>query len=114
MHVGFWLMFGCAVASIIHNQRLIRRLRRAEKNLQKAEAVIAEELSLRSEIIMSRMSQAHVEERTEPLPHFAVYRMGISEKIDVLYVGFNPNDPDDKEYKRIFAEERAEMLNEKP
>lgn len=45
---------------------------------------------------------------------FTVYRTISGRDYPVSYVHFDPNDPDDKEYKRIHAEEIASILNEKP
>lgn len=59
-------------------------------------------------------TETFMEERTEPIPHFAVYRQGLTEKIDLLHIGYKTDDPDDREYKRIFAQERVDALNEKP
>lgn len=58
--------------------------------------------------------KAKVEERYSPHPHFAIYREGAGKKFDVLYIDFDRNDPDDREYKRIHATEVADMLNYKP
>lgn len=45
---------------------------------------------------------------------FTIYRTISGRDYPVSYVHFDPNDPDDKEYKRIHAEEIASILNEKP
>lgn len=45
---------------------------------------------------------------------FTVYCTIGGSDYPVRYVHFDPNDPDDKEYKRIHAEEIASILNEKP
>ncbi len=45
---------------------------------------------------------------------FNIYMQGQHGKYTIKTVWFDHNDPDDREYKRIHAEEVAEMLNEKP
>lgn len=57
------------------------------------------------------LSEARVKE-SDSL--FTVYRTIGGSDYPVRYVHFDPNDPDDKEYKRIHAEEIASILNEKP
>lgn len=108
INIGFGLMTLAAVAGavVIHRQR--KHIREMSVNYTKAGM-------FRTAYELSRMSEARVEERTDgPLSYFAVCRDGLGEKIDVLCVAYDPDDPDDREYKRVFAEERAEMLNEKP
>lgn len=46
--------------------------------------------------------------------YFVVGREGRHGLTIISAIEYNPNDPDDKEYKRIHAEEIAEILNEKP
>ncbi len=45
---------------------------------------------------------------------YLVFRKGRNDIIPLLRIDYDRNDPEDKEYKRIFAEERVESLNEKP
>lgn len=108
LHVMFWLMLGCTAVTLTANRYLSRRLGQATESLRKASArEIAE--------ILSRTAPACIEERTGGLvPCFAVYREVYHEKIDLLYVYYEPLDPDDREYKRIHAEEVADKLNERP
>lgn len=51
---------------------------------------------------------------TEEHNNFVVGRNGRHGQTFISIIPFNPDDPDDKEYKRIHAEEIAEILNEKP
>lgn len=108
LHVMFWLMLGCTSVTLTANRYLSRRLRQATEKLREASA---HEMAM----IFSRTAPACVEERTDGLaPYFAVCREVFHEKIDLLYVYYEPLDPDDREYKRIHAEEVAEKLNERP
>lgn len=45
---------------------------------------------------------------------FNVYMQGRHGRYPVKRIFYDPDDPDDREYKRIHAEEVAETLNEKP
>ena len=108
MYVGFGLMTGAAILLATANAKL-------HKKLDRLSAHNAEFICDNIDGQYSMMSKAEVEERKDgDVQYFAVFRRGLIKKVDVLRVRFNPNDPDDKEYRRIFAEERAEMLNEKP
>lgn len=51
---------------------------------------------------------------TEEHNNFVVGRDGRHGQTFISVIPFNPDDIDDKEYKRIHAEEIAEILNEKP
>ncbi len=115
MHIGFGLMTAAAITALIVNtrqRRLIKKLMNASKGLSD---LAADAVMFRTAHDLSQLSKAEVEERMDGIiPCFAVYRKCLGKKIDVLHIGYDPNDPEDKEYKRIFAEERADMLNEKP
>lgn len=50
----------------------------------------------------------------EAFDRFEVFRGGKYGSIIISVIEYDPCDPDDKEYKRIHAEEIAEILNEKP
>lgn len=112
----YWISYGlmtvAAVVLYITNRRLIKALRKS--NDCPESALIVKFGADKIDHDLSIMRKAEVEERTEPIPHFAVYRKGLTEKHDIIRVGYDPKDPDDREYKRIHAEEVAEILNEKP
>lgn len=114
MHLGFGLMTVAAVALYVGNHRLIKALRESKKCLESATYLIDALSGSATDHNISLMHKAEVEERLEPIPHFAVYRKGLTKKHDVVCVGYDPNDPGDRDYKRIHAEEVAEKLNEKP
>lgn len=114
----YWISCGlmtvAAVVLYIINRRLIKALRNSNDCLKSANFLIGKFGADKNDYDLSIMHKAEVEERTELIPHFAVYRKGLTEKHDIIRVGYDPTDPDDRDYKRIHAEEVAEMLNEKP
>lgn len=114
LSIGLGLITVAVIAELI----AFRRLRKQIEEIGASSAHVAEVTSSHIwkdiDRSLSLFNKAEVEERAEPAPHFAVFRRGAMEKHNVLTVGFNPNDPEDKEYKRIFAQERADMLNEEP
>lgn len=114
MNIGFGLMTVAAVVLYVANRRLIKALRKSADCLESANFLIGKFGADRIDAELSFMRKAEVEERKEPIPHFAVYRKGLSEKHNIIRVGYDPSDPDDRDYKRIHAEEVAEKLNEKP
>lgn len=121
MYIGFGLMTAVAVVAITLNFRLIKKSR----ELKEENEAISEALGVTSSALdvcaLSKLElqqlpnkECFMEERTEPVPHFAVYRKGLTQKIDLLHISYKADDPDDREYKRIFAQERVDALNEKP
>lgn len=62
-----------------------------------------------------KQGKAEVAEKTELcVPCFDVFYRGKLDNYLVKRFFYDPEDPDDRDYKRIHAEEVAEMLNEKP
>lgn len=114
MNIGFGLMIVAVVVLYMANRRLIKALRKSTDSLKSAEFLIGKSGADKIDVELSLMRKAEVEERTEPIPHFVVYRKGVIKKHDVIRVGYDPKDPDDRDYKRIHAEEVAEILNERP
>lgn len=114
MNIGFGLMTVAAVVLYVTNRRLIKALRKSKDCLESANFLICKYYADKTDHDLSLMHKAEVEGRMVPIPHFAVYRKGLTEKHDVIRVGYDPKDPDDRDYKRIHAEEVAEILNEKP
>lgn len=94
-------------------RRLRKRLALATDRLQLASGALAELNALRSDLTMSPCWQARVCEEINNRC-FAVYRQSGTRTFDVLLVSYDPGDPDDREYKKIFATEVAEMLNHEP
>lgn len=114
MNIGFGLMTVAVVVLYVTNRRLIKALRKSKDCLESASFLIGKFGADKIDAELSFMRKAEVEERTEPIPHFAVYRKGVIKKHDVICVNYDPKDPDDRDYKRIHTEEVAEKLNEKP
>lgn len=114
MHISFGIMTVAAIILYMVNRRLIKALKESKDSLESAKFLIGKFGADKIDHDLSIMRKAEVEERTEPIPHFAVYRKGLTEKHDVICVGYDPKDPDDRDYKRVHAEEVAEKLNEKP
>lgn len=108
------IVAGVAISAEIHNFKL----RKCNKELKEAFEAASSALGVcaLSTLDIKQLSntETFMEERMEPIPHFAVYRQGLTEKIDLLRIGYKADDPDDREYKRIFAQERVDALNEKP
>lgn len=115
-YIGFGLMTAAAVTALIVNARQRRLIEELLDKSKRLSELAADAVMFRTSHDLSRFSKAEIEERANDgiLPYFAVYREGLGEKIDVLRIAYNPEDPDDREYRRIFAQERADMLNEKP
>ncbi len=121
MNIGFGLMTVAVVALYLANRRLIKELKETSDTLAAADEAVKSSLRLIGDLNahlidqeLSLVCKAEVEERFTPIPHFAVYRKGVIKKHDVAHIGYRLNDPDDRDYKRIHAEEVAEKLNEKP
>lgn len=114
----YWISCGLMTVAVvvlyIIKRRLIKALRNSNDCLKSANFLIGKYGADKIDYDLSIMHKAEVEERTGLIPYFAVYRKGLTEKHDIIRVGYDPTDPDDREYKRIHAEEVAEMLNEKP
>lgn len=121
IYFGFGLMTVAAVTAITLNSKLIKRnkeLLKDNEDLRNDLATLSSGLVdyARNVVDLQQLpnTETFMEERTKPIPHFAVYRKGLTGKIDLLHIGYKADDPDDREYKRIFAQERVDALNEKP
>ena len=114
IHIGFGLMTIAAATAIVLNQRLRQLNKRLLGVLETASETLSDVVPALADLTTLSNTETFMEERKEPIPHFAVYRKGIVGKIVLLQIGYKPNDPDDREYKRIFAQERVDALNEKP
>ena len=121
IYFGFGLMTAVAVTAITLNFRLIKRNRELKEDNEDLVETLDVTSSALGVYALSKLelrqlsnTETFMEERTEPIPHFAVYRKGLTGKIDLLHIGYKADDPDDREYKRIFAQERVDALNEKP
>lgn len=121
MYFGSGLMTVVAVTAITLNFKLIKKNRKINEDNKNLKDAINYSTSALAACALSKLelqqfpnTETFMEDRSEPIPHFAVYRQGLTEKIDLLHIGYKTDDPDDREYKRIFAQERVDALNEKP
>ncbi|MBD5302299.1 MAG: hypothetical protein HDS16_04800 [Bacteroides sp.] len=114
MYFGFGLMTVAAVIAVTLNFRLIKKSRELRKVLEYKTSELKDFSLCKRELQQLPFFRTYMEERFGPVPHFAVYRKGLTGKIDLLQIDYNVYDPDDREYKRIFAQERVDALNEKP
>lgn len=116
IYIGFGLMTLAALLALYNNRRLRKVLQKSiELNREQSEH-IEEQLAHSLSEIFSRSNKAEIEETTAGiLPRFTVYRKGYGDmRHEIINFYYNPADPDDRDYKRICAEELAEKLNEKP
>lgn len=111
IQAGFVLMSVAAVILLVINRRQYKIL----KTISQCHIEILEELTdamiFKQAASISIFSEAYVEERPD-VCRFVVFRKVLDTKVEILYVNYNPADPDDRDYKRIHAEEVAEKLNE--
>lgn len=114
LSIGFGLMTVAVIAELIAFRRQRKQIEEIGASSARVAEIASRHILKDIDRSISLFNKAGVEECAEPAPHFAVFRRGVTEKHNVLTVGFNPNDPEDKEYRRIFAQERADMLNEEP
>lgn len=115
LKIGFGLMTVAATTLWLLNRRLLRQKDRLVKDNRTLSDMTSNLMSYKTGADLNHMLRACVEERALPTPHFSVCRrIDKHHRLCLMKIDYNPADPDDREYKRIFAEERAEMLNEKP
>ena len=114
MHFGFGLMTAAAVTAIILNFKLSKKNKSLKGTIDATANALAGTSLCAVDLQQLSNKETFMEERAEPIPHFAIYRKGLTGKIDLLQIGYNADVPDDREYKRIFAQERVDALNEKP
>lgn len=120
----FWISYGlmtvaCAL-SFCTNILLKKAMKKAREALddQRGEldslvAANREAIGFRLNLSRSELMPAEIREDMA-LPIFVVERKYGDAKIVCKKIFYNPDDPDDRDYKRIHAEEVAEMLNEEP
>lgn len=111
---GLLVMAAATAALLLVNRVLIRRGRESTRLMHGLQEALSEAQNFKADVMTSLYSPAKVEERQALVPYFAVYREGVTDKVDIARYHYNPEDPDDREYKRIHAEEVAEKLSEKP
>lgn len=115
IYIGFGLMTLAALLALYENRRIRKVLYKSIELNREQNKHIEEQLAHRLSEIFSRSSKAEIEETTAGIPpKFTVYRKGYGDtRHEIISFYYNPADPDDRDYKRIHAEEVAEMLNER-
>lgn len=115
MQIDMCILIGCVIALAATDLWLWRRLRRSSRQLAEYMEMYARQRRFKRDFNASLHSKATVTEVIDGWTrYFIVSRKGVCDEIEVARYYYSPGDRDDREYKRIFAEERAEMLNEKP
>lgn len=128
IYIGFGLVLFAAAFAVCENIRMMKKIARlnerykAERDrLEKRNKELSDAFSVlrckQFECDLAAMSkEAEVKEvKDKALPYFLVCRKGLRYgDFAVKYIYYDRKDPDDREYKRVHAEEVAEILNEKP
>ena len=88
---------------------------KADRAIASQDKVIENYAAYKVAVRASIVADAHTEECSgDREPYFSVYRISAGTKIEIKRVYYDPSDLDDRDYKRIHAEEVAEKLNERP
>lgn len=115
MQIDLCILIGCVIALAAADLWLWKRLRMSSRQLTVYKEMYARQRRFKRDFNASLHSKATVTEVIDGFTRwFVVSRNGICDKIAVARYYYSPNDPDDREYKRIHAEEVAEKLNERP
>lgn len=113
-YFGFGLMTVAAITAWIVNRRLLRSIRNTTRDFMVFSDLSRELLDFKIFADVSYMTEAQVEEKTGPIPCFEVVRRLGDKRLCVFRTDYDPADFGDREYKRLFAQECADALNEKP
>ncbi len=135
MIVFRYLAFALLIALVVYQsfviRRLTRRLKETNSDLDRADEELDRQIkTLRAKldsqdeiisdcigralrIVAAQSNPAEIRECDE-FSRFEVIRQHDDVYIVCKIIEYDPSDPDDREYKRIHAEEVAEILNEKP
>ena len=115
MQIDLCILIGCVIALAATDLWLWRKLKASNALLAKSAKMIADGLKFQTDSAASCYSEAKVVEGAlGTRPFFRIVREGFEDSIEVKRYYYIPDDPDDREYKRIHAEEVAEKLNERP
>lgn len=112
IYIGFGLMTFAAVFGYYANRRLIKVLDKIgadNKELGKMNKWLHD---WQTGFVRSKNNKAEITELTD-CSTFCVYREFDHIRYSVKFFEYDSNDPDDRDYKRICAEELVEKLNEK-
>lgn len=112
IYIGFGLMTFAAVFGYYANRRLIKVLDEIGSDNEMLIKMNKQLIDLQAGCISSENNKAEITELTD-ISTFCVYREFDHIRYSVKFFDYDPNDPDDRDYKRICAEELAEKLNEK-
>lgn len=113
-YFGFGLMTVAAITAWIINLRLLRRIRNITDDHKILYDLSHELMDFKTFAEVSYLLDATVEEKISALHSFEVVRKLEGNRLCVYRVDYDPKDAEDREYKRILAQECADALNEKP
>lgn len=131
MIVFRYLAFALLIALVVYQSFVIRRLKKALRSANEGldesdrlnralnEKIASQDKNIGDcmcrafKFLAAQSSPAEIEE-TEYPSMFEVVRKQDDAKVVCKTIYYDPSDPDDREYKRIHAEEVAEILNEEP
>ena len=95
----------------ILSARLRRNLRECRESLSDTTILLEDARAFRHAARCSHRCRAMIDVRGSVI---SVYRESGGYRIDLLRVPFDPDEPGDREYKLVFAEEAADKINERP
>ena len=91
--------------------RLRRNLRECRESLSDTTTLLEDARAFRHAARCSHRCRAMIDVRGSVI---SVYRESGGYRIDLLRMPFDPDEPGDREYKLVFAEEVADKINERP
>lgn len=115
LHTAILILAALLAASLLVNRRMEKTLKKASDLCKRQSEEIMELKMYDLAAHCSFATKATVEEQNNGLmPCFAVIRNYCGTPVCISRFYYDPLDPDDRDYKRIHAEEVAEKLNERP
>ena len=111
IYIGFGPMTVAAVFGYCANRRLIKVLDKIDADNKELGKMNKWLHDWQTGYINSKNCKAEIEELTD-CSTFYVFRKFNHVGYVVKFFDYDPNDPDDRDYKRICAEELVEKLNE--
>lgn len=112
IYIGFGLMTVAALLGYYANRRLIKALDEIGSDNEMLGKMNKHLIDWQTGCISSKNNKAEIIELTD-CSTFCVYREFDHIRYSVKFFEYDSNDPDDRDYKRICAEELVEKLNEK-
>ncbi len=107
--LGAAVLAACALG--ILSARLRRDLRECRESLSDTTILLEDARAFRHAARCSHRCRAMIDVRGSVI---SVYRESGGYRIDLLRMPFDPDEPGDREYKLVFAEEAADKINERP